>query len=78
MADIQQKHSNWLGWFYCPSFLKIGSGSSVADDLDVGAVIEGKSIHMAVLGDTYFGEVGAITESIFPNLRHRWGDRDTR
>ena len=51
---------------------------SVVDDLDVGGVLEGKFIHMAVLGDTYFGEAGATREGIFPNLRHRFWDCDAR
>ena len=43
---------------------------SVADDLDVGAILEGIFMHIAPLGDANFGETGATTESIFPNLRH--------
>ena len=39
---------------------------SVADDLDVGAILEGKFIHMAVLGDTYFGEAGAFLDLAMP------------
>ena len=53
----------------------------VADDLDVGGIVEGIFMHMAVLGDTYFGEAGAIRESPtpeIPNPRHRWGDGDAR
>ena len=51
---------------------------SVSDDLDVRAMNEGRSMHIAVLRDAHFGEARAITESIFPNLRHRWGDGDAR
>ena len=57
---------------------------SVADDLDIGATIEGIVIHMAALWDAYFGEAGAIKESSFDikihispmNLRHRRGYDD--
>ena len=45
---------------------------SVADDLDVGAVPEGRSIYFTPIRDAYFGEAGATIESIPPNLRHRW------
>ena len=51
---------------------------SVADDLDVGAAIEGVFIHIAPLRDAHFGEAGASRESIPPNLRHRWRDGDAR
>ena len=51
---------------------------SVADDLDVGAILEGRFTHMAALWDAHFGEARAIIESPFPNLRHRWGDGDAR
>lgn len=51
---------------------------SVADDLDVGGIIEGRFIHIAPLRDAHFGEAGATRESPVPNLRHRWGDGDTR
>jgi hypothetical protein len=37
---------------------------SVADNLDVGAIIEGVVIHIAVLRDAHFGEAGATRESI--------------
>ena len=50
----------------------------VADDLDVGAVPEGRFIHIAPLRDAHFGEAGATRESIPPNPRHRWGDGDAR
>ena len=43
---------------------------SVADDLDVGGIAEGIFMHIAPLRDTHFGETGAITENIFPNLRN--------
>ena len=51
---------------------------SVADYLDVGAILEGKVIHIAPLRDAHFGETGAKRESTPPNLRHRWGGGDTR
>ena len=51
---------------------------SVADDLDVGAVPEGRFMHIAPLRDAHFGEAVATTESPFPNLRYRWGDGDAR
>ena len=51
---------------------------SVADDLDVGAILEGRFSHIAALWDAHFGEAGATTESPAPNLRHRWGDGDAR
>ena len=41
---------------------------SVADDLDVGGILEGRFIHMAVLGDTYFGEAGATRECTMSNF----------
>lgn len=43
---------------------------SVADDLDVGAILEGRFTHMAALWDAHFGEARAIIESPFPNLRN--------
>lgn len=51
---------------------------SVADDLDVGAILEGRFTHMAALWDAHFGEARAIIESPFPNLRHRFWDGDAR
>ena len=51
---------------------------SVADDLDVGAILEGVFIHIAPFRDAHFGEAGAITESSKSNLRHRWWDGDAR
>ena len=33
---------------------------SVADDLDVGAILEGRFTHMAALWDAHFGEARAI------------------
>ena len=51
---------------------------SVADDLDVGAILEGRFMHIAPFRDAYFGEAGATTESFFPNLSHRWWDGDAR
>ena len=38
-------------------------GGSVADDLDVGAIIEGEFMHIAPHRDAHFGEVGATLES---------------
>lgn len=35
---------------------------SVADDLDVGAILEGRFTHMAALWDAHFGEARAIIE----------------
>jgi hypothetical protein len=35
---------------------------SVADDLDVGAIIEGIFMHIAPLRDANFGEAGATRE----------------
>ena len=51
---------------------------SVSDYLDVGAVLEGIFMHIAPLRDAHFGEAGALRESIFSNLRHRWWDGDAR
>ena len=51
---------------------------SVADDLDVGAIVEGRFSHIAALWDAHFGEARAIIESPFPNLRHRFWDGDAR
>ena len=56
---------------------------SVADDLDVGAAIEGVFIHIAPLRDAHFGEAGATTESPTKEnppfyLRHRWWYGDAR
>ena len=51
---------------------------SVADDLDVGAILEGRFSHIAALWDAHFGEAGAIIESPFPKLRHRFWDGDAR
>ena len=34
---------------------------SVADDLDVGAILEGRFTHMAALWDAHFGEARATT-----------------
>ena len=51
---------------------------SVADDLDVGTVPEGRFIHIAPIRDANFGEAGATIESIVPNLRHRWWNGDAR
>ena len=36
---------------------------SVADDLDVGAIVEDIVIHIAPLRDAHFGEAGATRES---------------
>ena len=49
---------------------------SVADDLDVGGILESIVIHMATLRDAHFGEVGSTIEGIVPNLRYRWWDGD--
>ena len=51
---------------------------SVADDLNVGGILEGSVIHIAPLRDAHFGEAGAIPESPVLNLRHRLGDGDAR
>lgn len=51
---------------------------SVADDLDVGGILEGVFIHIAPLRDAHFGEAGAVRESPVPYLRHRWGYGDAR
>ena len=51
---------------------------SVADDLDVGGIVEGVFMHIAPNRDAYFGEAGATRESIVPNLRHRWWYGDSR
>jgi hypothetical protein len=51
---------------------------SVADDLDVGAILEGRFMHIAPHRDAHFGEAGAVRESPVPNLRHRWGDGNVR
>ena len=49
---------------------------SVADDLDVGAILEGGFMHIAPHRNAHFGEAGATPESIPPNLRHRFWDGD--
>ena len=51
---------------------------SVADDLDVGGISEGSVMYIAPLGDAHFGEAGAMRESPFSNLRHRFRDGDAR
>ena len=51
---------------------------SVADDLDVGAILEGRFSHIAALRDAHFGEAVAVQESKSPNLCHRWWDGDIR
>ena len=55
---------------------------SVADDLDVGGILEGRFIHIASLRDAHFSEAGATRESTtiiaFLNLSHRWWDGDAR
>ena len=51
---------------------------SVADDLDVGTILEGVFIHFTPIRDAHFGEAGATSESPFPNLLHRFWDGDTR
>ena len=51
---------------------------SVADDLDVGAILEGRFSHIAALWDAHFGEAVAVQESKSPNLCHRWWDGDIR
>ena len=42
---------------------------SVADYLDLGAILEGRFMHIAPLRDAHFGEAGATRESPIPNLR---------
>ena len=37
---------------------------SVADDLDVGAILEGRFSHIAALWDAHFGEAVAVFVSI--------------
>lgn len=49
---------------------------SITDNLDVGAIPEGRFIHIAPLREAHFGEAGASIESPVPNLRHRWGNGD--
>ena len=51
---------------------------SVADDLDVGAILEGIFMHIAPLRDAHFGEAGAIRESIVPNLLYPQGEFQAR
>ena len=51
---------------------------SVSDYLDLGAILEGRFMHIAPLRDAHFGEAGATMESPVTNLRHRWGDGDAR
>ena len=51
---------------------------SVADDLDVGGIHEGISMHIAPHRDAHFGEAGATRESPSSNLRHRVWDGDAR
>ena len=57
---------------------EIGSEGLVADDLDLGAIPEGRSMHIAPLRDAHFGEAGAMRESPFSNLRHRFWYGDAR
>ena len=51
---------------------------SVADDFDIGGILEGRFMHIAPLRDAHFGEAVATRESPVPNLRHRWWDGDAR
>ena len=71
-----KKNAPFRGKFYVRLIMReIGS---VADDLDVGAILEGVFIHIAPLRDTHFGEAGAIRESTLQNIRYRWRDGDAR
>ena len=36
---------------------------SVADDLDVEGIVEGRFMHIAEIGNAHFGEAGATRES---------------
>ena len=76
----KQKNAPFRGKFQGRLIMReIGFGGwGVVDDLDLGATDEGISIHIAPHSDAYFGEAGAIRESTFPNLRHRWWDGDAR
>ena len=58
--------------------MKMREIGSVADDLDIGGIVEGIFIHIAVLRDAHFGEAGATRESKAPNHSHRWWDGDAR
>ena len=51
---------------------------SVADDLGVGGILEGRFMHIAPFRDAYFGEAGATLESSVLNLRHRRWDGNAR
>ena len=42
----------------------------VADDLDVGAVLEGSFMHTTPIRNVHFGETGTTIESPPSNLRH--------
>ena len=68
----KQKNAPFWGKFQgCLKMREIGS---VADDLDVGAILEGRFMHIAPFRDAHFGETGVTTESQAANLLHRWGD----
>ena len=58
--------------------MKMREIGSVADDLDVGAIVEGGFMHITVLRDAHFSEAGATPESPVPNLHHRWWYGDAR
>ena len=51
---------------------------SVADDLDVGGIVEGIFSNNTLLGNADFCEAGAITESTYSNLLYRWWYGDVR
>ena len=56
---------------------------SVADDSDLGTVLESPFIHIAPLWDAHFGEAGTTRESPTKDtppfyLRHRWWDGNAR
>ena len=72
----KQKNAPFRGKFQ--GRLKMREIGLVADDLDIGAAIEGRFTHFTPLRDAYFGEAGATIESTFRNLRHRLRDDDAR
>ena len=51
---------------------------SVADDLDVGAAIEGILAYLALSRYGDARDAGATKESTVPNLRYQWVDGNVR
>ena len=54
----------------------MGGLASVADGLGIGDGSESKSLHVASLGDSHFGESGAAREGQMPDLQYRFWNTD--